>query len=124
VKPSFDLGRPALRGGRLAWHTASRKQSRIMLKSLANGTKRVVAQSRIGLLKDPALFSARIAWVDSRSGASHLRLAWVRTGNRTTLESLKTRRRAFWTTSMGSGVVYATRWTLSSGAASIYRTGF
>ena len=125
VKPAYDLGRPALRGGRLAWHVATRKESRIMIKSLATGIRRVVARSRIGLLKDPAISGSRIAWVDGRSGASHLRLGYVQAGRRmTTVETLRTRTRGYWTTSMGSGVVYSTRWTLATGVAQVYRTEF
>ncbi len=125
VKPGFDLGRPSLRGGRLAWHVASRKQSRIVLKTLATGARRVVARSSIALLENPAVIGPRIAWVEGRSGVSHLRLGWVQAGRkRTTVESMRTRLRAYWTTSAGAGVVYSTRWTLSSGASAIYRTNF
>jgi hypothetical protein len=124
VKPSSDLGRPSLRGGRLAWHVASRKESRIMLKVLASGAKRIVARSRIGLLQNPTLHGSRIAWVDGRSGASHLRLGWVRAGrSRRTVETMRTRARAYWTTSLAPGAVYSTRWVLATGAASVFRTG-
>jgi hypothetical protein len=125
VKPATVLGRPSLRSGRLAWQNASKKQSRIMLKMLSTGKKRVVAKSRIGLLQAPAVYGARIAWVDLRSGASHLRVGWVRAGRkRTTVETMRTRARAYWTTSLARGAVYSTRWTLSSGASSVFRTGF
>jgi cytochrome c biogenesis protein CcdA len=125
VKLRTVLGRPSLRSGRLAWSVASRKQSRIMLKMLASGKKRIVARSRIGLLQAPAVWSARIAWVDLRSGASHLRLGWVRAGRGgRTVETMKTRARAYWTTSLAGGTLYSTRWTLSSGASSVFRTGY
>jgi hypothetical protein len=125
LKPSFELGRPSLAGGRLAWHFASRTESRVMLKILSSDAKRVVARSRIGLLQNPTLHGSRIAWVDGRSGASHLRLGWVRAGRaRSTVETMRTRVRAYWTTSLAPGAVYSTRWTLSSGASSVFRTGF
>ena len=123
VQASLQLGRPSLSGGRLAWHVASRKQSMIVLKVLSSGAKRVVARSRIGLLQNPTVLSSHIAWVDSRSGASHLRLRRVRGGPRTTVEAMRTRARAYWTTSLAPGAVYSTRWTLATGAAAIYRTG-
>ncbi len=124
TRPANDLGRPALNRGRVAWHLASRKESRIMVKWLANGTKRIVARSRIGLLRNPAIYASRIAWADSRSGAGHLRLGWVRAGKRTaTVETIRTRAQGFWTTSLGPGVLYSTRWTTASGAAAVFRTG-
>jgi hypothetical protein len=124
LKPAFQLGRPSLNAGRLAWHVGSRKQSMIVLKVLSSGVKRVVARSRIGLLQNPTVRASRIAWVDSRSGASHLRLGRVwGGGSRTTVETMRTRARAYWTTSLAPGAVYWTRWTLASGASSVFRTG-
>ncbi len=38
VKRSVDLGRPSLRGGRLAWHTASRRSSSIVVKTLSSNS--------------------------------------------------------------------------------------
>ena len=125
VRAYLQLGRPSLSGGRLAWHVASRKQ----LDDRAEGpllgrVKRVVARSRIGLLQNPTVRASRIAWVDGRSGASYLRLRRVWGGSRTTVASMRTRARAYWTTSLAPGAVYWTRWTLASGASSVYRTGF
>ncbi len=125
AKAAYELGRPALRGGRLAWHIATRRQSRIMLKFLSSGAKRVVAKSRIGFLHDVSLGSTRITWISGRSGASHVMLGWIRTGkSRRTLGSLRTRTREHWTTALASRAAYATRWTHASGASSIYRTRF
>ena len=122
VKATFQLGRPSLSGGRLAWHVASRKHSAIVLKVLSSGAKRVVARTRIGLLQNPTVRSSRIAWVDTRSGASHLRLGRVLGGPRTTVETMRTRARGYWTTSLAPGAVYWTRWTLATGASAVYRT--
>ena len=123
VKATFQLGRPSLSGGRLAWHVASRKHSAIVLKVLSSGAKRVVARTRIGLLQNPTVRRSRIAWVDTRSGASHLRLGRVWGGPRTTVETMRTRARGYWTTSLAPGAVYWTRWTLATGASAVYRTG-
>ena len=125
ARPANNLGRPALRAGRLAWHNFSRKESRIVLKTLSSGSSRVVARSRIALLTNPTLAGARLAWVESRSGVSYLRLGWVAKGKKPrSLERMKARTRAYWTTSLGAGVLYSTRWTVASGASSVYRTGF
>jgi hypothetical protein len=37
---------------------------------------------------------------------------------------MRSRTRAYWTTTLGSGRAFSTRWTLASGAAAIYRTTF
>jgi hypothetical protein len=95
-----------------------------MVRALATGAKRIVAKTRIGLLKNPAVNGSRIAWVDGRSGASHLRLGFVQAGRGIrTVETLRSRTRGYWTTSLGSGAVYSTRWTLATGVAQVYRTG-
>jgi hypothetical protein len=36
---------------------------------------------------------------------------------------MRTRARAYWTTSLAPGAVYSTRWVLATGAASVFRTG-
>ena len=52
-----------------------------------------------------------------------VRLARVWGGPRTTVETMRTRLRAYWTTSLAPGAVYSTRWTLATGASAVYRTG-
>jgi hypothetical protein len=124
VKRSIDLGRPSLRGGRLAWHTASRRRSRIYVKTLATGARRVVAGSRISLLANPSLAGSRVVWVEQRSGRSYLKLGSVRNRNVRTLERLRGRKRTYWTTAMSAGSVYATRWWPATGRASVLRTRY
>ena len=124
VQASLQLGRPSLGGGRLAWHVASRKKSTIMLKVLASGAKRVVARSRIGLLQNPTVRArASPGWTAARERATS---GWAGCGvdQRTTVETMRTRARAYWTTSLAPGAVYWTRWTLATGASAVYRTGF
>jgi hypothetical protein len=122
VKRSIDLGRPSLRGNRLAWHTASRRSSSILTKTLGAKSPRVVARSRISLLANPSLAGSRIVWVEQRSGKSYLRVGSVRNRTVRTLEQLSGRGRTYWTTSMGADWVYATRWRLATGGASVLRT--
>jgi hypothetical protein len=122
VKRSIDLGRPSLRGNRLAWHTASRRSSSILTKTLGAKSPRVVARSRISLLANPSLAGSRIVWVEQRSGKSYLRVGSVRNRTVRTLEQLSGRGRTYWTTAMGADWVYATRWRLADGGASVLRT--
>jgi hypothetical protein len=124
VRRSLDLGRPSLRGRRLAWHTASRRASSILTKTIGAKTPHVVARSRISLLANPSLNGSRIVWVEQRSGRSYLRLGSVKNRSARTLELFSGRGRTYWTTSMGAGWVYATRWWLASGSASVLRTRY
>jgi hypothetical protein len=120
VRTSAQLGRPSLRNGRLAWHTVTRTQSSVMWKPLKGG-KRVVARSKVALLSNPSLYRSRIVWTEGRSGVSYVRLGWLGAGQRRSLERMSTRARAYWTTTLGSGRAYWTRWTLATGAAAVYR---
>ena len=123
VRAGVQLGRPSLRSGRLAWHTVTRTQSSVVLKALKGG-KRVVARSKVALVSNPSLYRSRIVWTEERSGVSYVRLGWVGAGQRRSLERMRTRVRAYWTTTLGSGRAYWTRWTLASGAAAIYRGNY
>jgi hypothetical protein len=124
VARTVDLGRPSLRNGRLAWHAAARTGSTVFVKGLNSKARRIVARSKIALVQNPSLYLSRIVWTEHRSGVSYLRLGWVGAKQRRALERMRTRSRGYWTTSLGSGLVYSTRWTLSSGAAAVYRTRF
>ncbi|MGH3036687.1 MAG: hypothetical protein ACRDMU_05845, partial [Gaiellaceae bacterium] len=120
VRAGAQLGRPSLRGGRLAWHTVTRRQSSVAWKPLKGG-KRVVVRSKVALVSNPSLYRSRIMWTEERSGVSYVRLDWLGSGPRRTLERMRTRIRAYWTTTLGPGRGYWTRWALGSGAAAIYR---
>ena len=76
---------------------------------------------KIALLQNPSLYRSRIVWTEERSGVSYVRLDWVGVGPRRTLERMRTRLRGYWTTTLGPGRAYWTRWTVGSGAAAIYR---
>jgi hypothetical protein len=121
VARTVDLGRPSLRSGRLAWHAAARGGSTVFVKGLNSTARRIVARSKIALLQSPSLYRSRIVWTEERSGVSYVRLDWVGVGPRRTLERMRTRLRGYWTTTLGPGRAYWTRWTLGSGAAAIYR---
>jgi hypothetical protein len=118
---SVDLGRPSLRGGRVAWHVVTRKRSRIFVRTLSQKGRRVFAVTKIGRLSNPSLRGKRLIWVDARSGRTYLRYGRLDKSKRKVLATIKGRSATYWTTSLSAGTAYMTRWTLSSGAASVYR---
>jgi cytochrome c biogenesis protein CcdA len=124
VQPSTDLGRPMLRGNYLAWHRANRNGSRVFLYTISTSTRRIVAKSEIAFLSHPAVTPWRIVWVEQRSGLTVLRYRWL-TGTRVrTLWSMRTRAWSFWTTALEGRSAYVTRWSMSTGAAALYRVDF
>jgi hypothetical protein len=121
VATSVDLGRPSLRGGRVAWHVVTRKRSRIFVRTLSQSERRVVAKTKIGRLSNPSLRGKRLIWVDARSGATYLRYGRLDSSKRKILARIRGRSATYWTTSLTAGTAYMTRWTISSGAAAVYR---
>jgi hypothetical protein len=118
-----DLGRPSLQAGRVAWHASNRARSQIRLMTISTGRRRTIAQSRVALLRHPALTGKRILWTDERSGRAWLRLRRISGGRVGTLGGMRTRRVGYWTTALNSRAAYATRWSLRTGRATVYRYG-
>ena len=106
----------------LAWHVVSRKRSLVLVRTLSTGNRRTVASSRIGWLIDPSVFRSQVSWVDSRFGVSSLKLTSLGSGKRRVLVRIRGRKACYWSTSLASGTVYMTRWTVASGAAAVYKT--
>jgi hypothetical protein len=121
---SADLGRPSLRHGKLAWHMGTRGSSRVNLVVLSAGRRRIVARSKVNQLCNPAVYGSRILWVEGRSGSSALKLGWTGGGPVRTLARIYGRNLGYWTTALGSGVAYTTRWTLTTRAAAVHRRRF
>lgn len=124
VKSADDLGRPSLRHGRLAWHTVARRESKIIVRTLPAGKKRVIARSKVAMLTDPSLYRKKLVWVELRPGASLLRRGWVHSTRGRTLERIKGRTTRYWTTGLVGRTAYSTRWNTRSGTANVYRTRF
>jgi hypothetical protein len=121
VPLNVDLGRPSLRHGRVAWHTVSRKISRIIVQTLSTRTRRTMARTRIGRLSNPSLYRTRVIWVDARSGVTYLRRGSLRSRNRRVLTRIRSRTMSYWTTALSSNAAYFTRWTVATGAAQIHK---
>jgi hypothetical protein len=118
---SVNLGRPSLRSGRVAWHVASRKRSAINVQSLSTGKRRTIASSQIKRLSNPSLNPWRILWVVESSGEVRLRLRRLSGGSTRTIKTLRSRRLSFWTTALGPGTAYWTRWSLATRGARVYK---
>jgi hypothetical protein len=115
-----DLGRPSLRGGRVAWHVVTRTSSRIMARDLGSGRQWTIARTKIGKLSNPSLRGTHVIWVDARSGATYLRAGRLGSTKRSVLARIRSRKASYWTTSLTVRAAFMTRWTISSGAARIY----
>jgi hypothetical protein len=124
VKRRDDIGRPSLRDGRLAWHTVARGQSKIHVRSLASGQRRVIDRSKISMLTNPSLFQKKVVWAELRPRSSILRIGWLDSSKRRTVEKIGGKRTRYWTTALIGRTAYSTRWNTDSGTAVIYRKGF
>jgi hypothetical protein len=121
VRLPTDLGRPSLRHGRLAWHTATRKESKIMVLTLASGARRTMARTRIGLLGNPSVYRTKVVWVDARFGVTFLKQGWLTSSRRVVLARLQSRTVSYWTTSVASNAAYMTRWVMPTVHTDVYR---
>jgi hypothetical protein len=121
VRLPTDLGRPSLRHGRLAWHTATRRESKIMVLRLASGARRTLASTRIGLLGNPSVYRTKVVWVDARFGVTFLKQGWLTSSRRIVLARVRSRTVSYWTTSVASNAAYMTRWVMPTAQTGVYR---
>jgi hypothetical protein len=121
VRLPTDLGRPSLRHGRLAWHTATRKESKIMVVTLSSGARKTMAVTRIGLLGNPSVYRTRVVWVDARFGVTFLKQGWVTGPRRVILARINSRTVSYWTTAVSSSAAYMTRWVMPTVQTDLYR---
>jgi hypothetical protein len=77
VVRAFELGRPALEGGRLAFHVTSSRSGRIIVIDLATGQGGTVRQERRALLLNPSLHGGRLLYVRAVFAGQELRLGPV-----------------------------------------------
>jgi hypothetical protein len=119
ARASDDLGRPALRGGRIAWHVTRPRDSRLLLRRAdLRDRPRVIASSRTAVVVNPALTRAHLLWVEQRGEVSRLRLLRLGVrGEARTIARLSGRNRLYWTTALSARRAYVTAWSLSTGRA-------
>jgi hypothetical protein len=77
VMRAAELGRPALQGGRLAFHVIGARSSRIVVYDLAGGSGRTVRQERRALLLNPSLKGGRLLYVRAVYSRQELRIGPV-----------------------------------------------
>jgi len=116
---AVDVGRPALRGGLIAWHVAAGRRSQIRIARVDRRRHRVVASSVTGLQVNPSIAAGRILWVEQAGRVSYLRLRRISGGRVRTLTTLRGPSRFLWTTALASRTAYATRWNPISGTAEL-----
>ncbi|HTI34974.1 MAG TPA: hypothetical protein VL422_14965, partial [Miltoncostaea sp.] len=114
-----DLGRPALRGGVIAWHVAAGRHSEIRVGRVGRRGYRVLASSVTGLQINPSIARGRILWVEQAGSASSLRIRRLAGGAVRTLTTLRGPSRFLWTTALASRTAYATRWNPLTGRAEL-----
>lgn len=119
-----DLGRPALAKGRLAWHTAGPKGSRVYLYGIARGRRTIMASSKIALIANASLNGRWIAWTEQRANASRLMVRRIGTNKRIRVARTKAGTRAFWTTALQGRTAYVTRWFVPEGYSRINQIRF
>ena len=66
VRAAADLGRPALRGGRLAWHRVVHGGSAVYVLNLATDERRAIKRTNIWMEANPSVTAQRIVWVEHR----------------------------------------------------------
>ena len=119
-----NLGRPSLRGRRLAWHRIVRGGSSIIVLDLDTNKRTVIKRTSIWMESNPSLTSTRIVWVEQRPAGSYLRLRWFGSKRTRTLMHVKGRKTFLWTTALSGHSAYVTRWTPSIGKSLVLRVNF
>jgi hypothetical protein len=124
VRSAADLGRPALRGGRLAWHRIAAGGSSINVLHLATNDRRVLKQTRVWMEANPSVTSRRIVWVEHRPRGSYLRMRRFGSKRTKTLMHVSGRKTLLWTTALTGRTAYVTKWTPSTRKAVVLRVNF
>jgi hypothetical protein len=124
VRAADDLGRPSLRGGRLAWHRITPSGSQVFVLDLATGRRRTIEQTRRWMEWNPSVTKTRVVWVEQRVQGSSLRLRWLSHRRARTILRVKGRRTFLWTTALSGRAAYATKLTPATGRTELLRVGF
>jgi len=124
VSGTGNLGRPSLRGRRLAWHRIVRGGSSIIVLDLDTNKRTVIKRTTIWMESNPSLTSTRIVWVEQRPAGSYLRLRWLGSKRTRTLMHVRGRKTFLWTTALAGRNAYVTKWTPSTGKSAVLRVNF
>jgi hypothetical protein len=124
VRAAADLGRPALRGGRLAWHRIVRGGSAIYVLNLATNDRSAIRRTNVWMEANPSVTSRRIVWVEHRPKASYLRMKSFGSKRTKTLMHVNGRKTLLWTTALTGRTAYVTKWTPASRKSAVLRVNF
>ena len=124
VRSAADLGRPALRGDRLAWHRIVHGGSAIYVLNLATHNRRAIKRTNVWMEANPSVTSRRIVWVEHRPQGSYLRMKWFGSKQTKTLMHVSGRKTILWTTALTGRTAYVTKWTPSTQKAVVLRVSF
>jgi hypothetical protein len=124
VRAAADLGRPALRSGRLAWHRIVQGGSSINVLNLATNRRTTIRKTRIWMEANPSVSSTRIVWVERRPQGSYLRLKRFGSKRTRTLMHVHGRKTFLWTSALAGRSAYVTRWTPSTRKSVVLRVNF
>ena len=114
VSATTDVGRAAIAGDRIAWHTANRAGSSIFLHRISDGSRKRFRRSRIALLAFPAITPWRIVWVEQRPVSTYLRVHRFGFRQVTTVARSDRRSVRYWTTELYERHAYFTRWNAAT----------
>jgi len=124
VRSAADLGRPSLRGGRLAWSRVVRGGSAIYVFDLGSNKRRAITRTNIWMESNPSVTTRRIVWVEHRPQGSYLRMKWFGSKRTRTLMRVNGRKTLLWTTALTGRTAYVTRWTPSTRKSAVLRVNF
>jgi hypothetical protein len=124
VRAAADLGRPALRSGRLAWHRIVQGGSSINVLNLATNRRTTIRKTTIWMEANPSVSSTRIVWVERRPQGSYLRMKRFGSKRTRTLMHVHGRKTFLWTTALAGRSAYVTRWTPSTRKSVVLRVNF
>jgi hypothetical protein len=121
LKNGDDLGRPSIDRHLVTWHKTTRSSSRILIGNVHTGNVRIFKLSRTLLLTNPSLRTGTMLWIEQSLGISRVRERRLASHRRPRIRARTGSPRLFWTTAIGGGWVYFTRWNTNTGRAFIDR---
>jgi hypothetical protein len=124
VRAAYDLGRPSLRGGQVAWHRIGRHGSAVFVQNVSTNKRRAIRKTELWMESNPSLTTKRIVWVEQRPQGSYLRMRWLGSNRTKTLMHVQGRKTFLWTTALAGRTAYVTKWTPSTRKAVVLRVNF
>jgi hypothetical protein len=121
IRNGDDLGRPSIDRAFVVWHKTTRTSSRLLIANVHSGRVATLRASRRLLVSNPSLRGGVVVWVEQNLGVSRLRQRRIAGDHRTRTRLRVATPRLFWTTAVGAGGVYVTRWNTNNNHAFIDR---